>query len=302
MTLSASYMDRYEAGSKLAGVIYVHRISDRRFGGIAARNFNMFRELCGDTTLKNVTFVTNMWGDVPQDVGEAREEELTGDFFKPALKKGARLARHYNTMQSAHDIIQSVMNNRPAALQIQRELVEEGKDIVNTAAGETINKELNDKIRYYQAELKAAREEMEKALEKKDEEFKKALKERDEEMMRVLREQGDETREELEGETRKLQEQIIKMRMDSESMASGYQEEKRRMEEAMKRMQDQEQARKKREQAEDKFRKEMEDLLKQLREVTDASVAERLAMQQRIDKLQQHIDGRPREGGGCIII
>lgn len=295
-------MDRYEAGSKLAGVIYVHRISDRRFGGIASRNFNMFRELCGDTTLKNVTFVTNMWGDVPQDVGEAREEELTGDFFKPALKKGARLARHYNTMQSAHDIIRSVMNNRPAALQIQRELVDEGKEIIDTAAGETINKELNDKIRHYQAELKAAREEMEKALEKKDEEFKKALEERDEQMMRVLKEQGDETREELEEETRKLQEQILKMRMDSENMASGYQEEKRRMEEAMRQMQDQEQARKERERIEDKFRKEMEDLFKQLREATDASVAERVAMQTRINELQKQIDDLPQGGGGCVVI
>jgi hypothetical protein len=75
MDFAIEYVVRYEHGYKLTGVIYIHRISDIRFTGIAGRNFKMFRELCGDSTLKNVILVTNMWGDVPQDVGEAREEE-----------------------------------------------------------------------------------------------------------------------------------------------------------------------------------------------------------------------------------
>jgi len=46
----------------------------------------MFRELCGDSTLKNVILVTNMWGDVSGSVGEARERELAREFFKPVLE------------------------------------------------------------------------------------------------------------------------------------------------------------------------------------------------------------------------
>ena len=72
---------RYESGSKLAGIIYIHRISDERFTGVSVRNFKMFRQLCGDSTLKNVIFVTNMWGKVPKEVGEAREKELAEDYF-----------------------------------------------------------------------------------------------------------------------------------------------------------------------------------------------------------------------------
>ena len=75
-------MARYENGSKLAGVIYIHRISDKRFTGMAGRNFKMFRELCGDSSLKNVILVTNMWGEVSEAVGETREQELTTNFFK----------------------------------------------------------------------------------------------------------------------------------------------------------------------------------------------------------------------------
>jgi len=239
----------------------------------------MFRELCGDSSLKNVILVTNMWGEVPEDVGEARERELTTNFFKPVLDKGAQLARHHNTTKSAHDIIRCIMRNRPITLQIQRELVDEGKNIIDTAAGEAVNKELNEQIRRHQVELKAVQEEMMKALKEKDEE----------------------TRQEMEEETRKLQEQMNKMRADSEGMASNYGEEKKRMEETMRQMQ--EQARLEREQTEAAYRKQMDDLNSRLQESANASASDREAMQQRINQLQHQWDNRPRRGGGgCLIM
>lgn len=104
----------------------------------------MFRELCGDTTLKNVALVTNMWGEVSPEVGESSEYELSSRSFKPVIDKGAQMVRHHNTGQSVHDIIRMIVKNRPVVLQIQRELVDEHKDIVDTAAGEAVNKELNE--------------------------------------------------------------------------------------------------------------------------------------------------------------
>jgi hypothetical protein len=81
----------------------MHRISDVRMGGISTRNFKMFRQLCGESTLRNVVIVTNMWGEVGREVGEAREAELGSDdrFFKPVLDKGAHMLRH-NGLTSAH--------------------------------------------------------------------------------------------------------------------------------------------------------------------------------------------------------
>ena len=238
----------------------------------------MFRELCGDSSLKNVILVTNMWGEVSKDVGEAREKELTTNFFKPVLDKGAQLARHHNTTKSTHDIIRCIMRNRPITLQIQRELVDEGKNIIDTAAGEAVNKELNEQIRRHQVEMKAVQEEMMKALKEKDEE----------------------TRQEMEEETRKLQEQMDKMRADSEGMASNYSEEKRRMEETMRQMQ--EQARQEKAQAEALYKQQMDDLNRRLQESANASASDREAMQQRINQLQHQWDHRPRGGGGCLIM
>ena len=270
-------MARYENGSKLAGVIYIHRISDKRFTGMAGRNFKMFRELCGDSSLKNVILVTNMWGEVSEAVGETREQELTTNFFKQVLDKGAQLARHHNTTQSAHDIIRRIMKNKPAPLKIQVELVDEHKDIIDTAAGEAINKELNELIRRHQAELKDIQEEMMKAMKEKDEE----------------------TREEMEEERRKFQDEMNKMRMDLENMVLGYNEEKKRMEEAMRKMQ--EDAREERERAEAAYKQQMDELNRRLEESADASVAKREAMQQQINQLQHQWDNRPR-GGGCLIM
>jgi len=281
-TVSTQRFARYENGSKLAGIIYIHRISDERFTGISVRNFKMFRKLCGESTLKNVVIVTNMWGKVEQDVGESRERELAGIYFKPALDKQAQLVRHHNTIKSSHDIIRRIMKNDPAPLQIQQELVDEGKDIKDTAAGEAVNEELNALIRRHAAEMNALREEMRQALKEKDEE----------------------TRKELEEETRRIKEQMDKMRVDAETMASKYHEERRKMEETMLRVQ--EEARQERLRAHAEHMKQVNELKAELGRNTTASAAERAEMQRQINELETQWNNRPRppprRKGPCVVI
>ena len=127
--------NRYEKGPKLSGFIYIYPISDSRFTGITKRNFGTFRKLCDDGTLNNIILVTNKWGDVAREAGEARENELSGNLFKPALDKGARMARHHGTAQSAHDIIRMIIGNYPVPSPIQREPADEQRDIIDTVAG-----------------------------------------------------------------------------------------------------------------------------------------------------------------------
>lgn len=79
----------------------------------------MLRELCGDTTLKNVVLVTNMWDIVSREVSEAHEKELSSSSFKSALDKGARMVRHHNTAQSAHGAIRVILANHPVVGQFQ---------------------------------------------------------------------------------------------------------------------------------------------------------------------------------------
>ena len=78
-----------------------------------------------------------MWSRVKPEVGKEREAQLMSKdiFFKPALDNGARMVRHGNTVPSAQGIIRLLIDNRPLPLQIQRELVDENKDLVETRAG-----------------------------------------------------------------------------------------------------------------------------------------------------------------------
>jgi hypothetical protein len=222
----------------------------------------MFRQLCGDSTLKNVVLVTNMWGRVEKDVGEAHEKELAEVYFRPALEKDAQLARHHNTTQSAHEILRRIMKNDPAPLLIQRELVDEGKDIKQTSAGVAVNEELNKAMKRHEAEMNALREDMRQALEEKDEWMRK----------------------ELEKEASKLKVQMDRVRMDAVTMATKYDEERKRMEQAMQRMQ--EQAVQERQKAHEEYTKQINELRAKLEGNTYTSASEREELLRRIHELE----------------
>ena len=251
----------------------------------------MFRELCGEGALKNVILVTNMWEKVPADVGDAHEKQLAADPFKPALDNGAQLARHNNTAKSAHDIIRRIMKNRPAALQIQRELVDEHKDITDTAAGKAIKKDLTERIQSCQAEVDALWE--------------------------------DEEVEVDDLELRMFQCWAHRMTMKSEGMVSDYGKEKRRVDEMLRLRETQqacqelgihgllEQMNKLRMDLEDmasNHRKEMrqerqraEAACRELQDSFDASAAERETMKLQISRLQRQLDQSQGRNGICIV-
>lgn len=217
--LADSNMCRYESGRKLNGVIFLHRISDYRMGGIARKNFRLFKKLCGDDALKSVVIATNMWGDVTPEVGEKRENELsTNDlFFKPALEKGAKVVRHDNTLESAYKIIREIMGFPPAALSIQKELVDEHKTIEQTAAGQDLKVELEAQIKKQKEEMDGIRAEMNEIIADKDEKHQSELNDLSVSLSEVrnqlsafesernkLREENDSYRKDNEERTKKL--------------------------------------------------------------------------------------------------
>ncbi|KAJ7170857.1 P-loop containing nucleoside triphosphate hydrolase protein [Mycena crocata] len=254
LTLIAAFLAKtYESGKKLAGVIYMHRISDVRMGGISTRNFKMFRQLCGESTLKNVVIVTNMWGEVGREVGEAREAELASDerFFKPVLDKGARLLRH---------------DNDPRALRIQRELVDQGKEISQTAAGEELNRELAEQIKRHRQEMAVLQREMKEAIRAKDEE----------------------TRKELEIDTRKLQAEMSRVQNDSQKLATDYTEQKAELERRMAEVA--EAAKRDAECAEANHRRQIQELEDRLNQSATATNAEKEDIRRQLADMQRRYD------------
>lgn len=191
---------------KLAGVIYFHRITDERWRRSDTRNFGWLRRICGEPTLRNVVFVTNMWERVDPEISAAREGQLVTEFIKPALDKGARLHRHYNTTESTHQIIRAILENHRTALQVQQELVDERREFTRTTVGEEINREV---------------EESRRRLDKQIEELQDALTN--------VKSRERETRSQLEVEIAELRAEIKRLTEGSRNMNAGYKAKKTKM-------------------------------------------------------------------------
>ncbi|KAI6131371.1 hypothetical protein EDD17DRAFT_1644548 [Pisolithus thermaeus] len=165
----AAYLSKfYEQDIKLTGVIYLYRITDVRMVGTAQRTFRVFRKLCGESTFGHVLIVTNMWEKERLEIGEARERELSAKYFKPALDGGARMIRHDGTRESALNILRRLLDNNTTSLSIQREIVDEHKQLVHTAAGEELTSALREQAQGYDDELRGL---LQEELEQKREEL-----------------------------------------------------------------------------------------------------------------------------------
>jgi DNA-binding protein YbaB len=168
---------------KLTGIIYLQALTDRRIYGSTLRNLKMFRELCGEDPLKNVVFATTGWGTAARagDLEKAKinEEQLRTDpdFWEPFIRRGSTIARFEDTMKSALEIILSLADRAPTVLQIQQEMVDEDKDLVDTSAGHAVNEELRKLEEKYQKDLNALQTDMEQALAEKDLDLQSALAE-----------------------------------------------------------------------------------------------------------------------------
>jgi hypothetical protein len=173
----------YQNKVRLAGIIYLHRITDPRMGGSALKNLYMFQRLCGDRGLSSVVLATTMWAGLEgtaggQEIGIKREEELrTPQFWGSMAERGSAIVRHNGTKESAHSIIsQLVEKGKPVVLDIQIQLVEENKTLDETSAGQYIQKELLEARKRFEKDIEEYQESMEAAMQEKDNAMFEALK------------------------------------------------------------------------------------------------------------------------------
>uniref|UniRef100_A0A0W0EZU3 G domain-containing protein n=1 Tax=Moniliophthora roreri TaxID=221103 RepID=A0A0W0EZU3_MONRR len=253
----------YKGGKKLAGVVYLHRISDVHMGGTSTRNFKLFRELCGESTLNNVVIATNMWGLVDPAMAEAREIELQNEemFFKPAIEKGATFVRHLNTVESAHSILRPLVGKQPQALQIQTEMVDQQKDIFQTTAGIELQREVLELTRGDQLECLAFKEEIAESV----------------------RMQEEETRQEIQEEQMQLHDDIIQAEHKNQSLAVEYSARNAELEQQL------EEERKEAEQESMTQQEQIKQLQENLQQVTTTSAAETDRLQAQIAQMNRQV-------------
>lgn len=134
---------RYGAGIKLSGIIYLHKLTNDKMVGGALKNLQMFRKLVGRKGLKNVILASTKASEVTTP-GEAnyRHEQLRTIYWKDMIDLGSDVCNYDGQQPSALAIVRSIMRNHPTALQIQKELVDDHKDLLQTEAGAELNAEV----------------------------------------------------------------------------------------------------------------------------------------------------------------
>ncbi|KAJ2921045.1 hypothetical protein H1R20_g16049, partial [Candolleomyces eurysporus] len=191
---------QYRRGLTLHGIIYVHRI-DLHVSSLAKTDFDIFCKLCGDSFLRNVVIMTNMWSRLPSELEglrQATDLASLDDLFEPAIAKGTVMMYHMqDTEESAHEILRQILKNDPMPLSIQTEIVDQNKNITETSVGMAVYK--NPVLLFRQKELTERLEVAEKAR-------KEALVEA--EQVRQLLEQLEEEKRNQTRQHQLLQEQL----------------------------------------------------------------------------------------------
>ncbi|KAF9774134.1 hypothetical protein IL306_007883 [Fusarium sp. DS 682] len=243
--IAACLTKTYEDNIKLSGILYLHRITDRRMGGSAKKNLMMFRKLCGKNSLKNVILVTTMWEDEQPETGAKREQELmaTNGFWGALVEEGAQINRHNNTRGSAMSLLRSIAKNNRVTISIQKEMVSERKDLNETEAGIGLTSDI------LLAEQRVKRE-MTEALEmerqaRKDQDEKSAEEQR--QYREAMQQKFDHLNQERENLKVSLEEMKEQRRLYKE-LEKKYQESQERMRQQDKRIESLEEQRKLREQ------------------------------------------------------
>jgi hypothetical protein len=148
----------------LAGVLYVHDITQKRFNQSAKLNLDMLEALCGEKFFKNVTILTTMWSDVSDSAledAQIRQEEFEQDAWKTLIDGDARVFSHRHGVAEpknpnekqkgelekkrklAREELEKIMayykTSERVTPRIQKELRAK-VDILSTAAGDVLRK------------------------------------------------------------------------------------------------------------------------------------------------------------------
>jgi hypothetical protein len=173
----------YKLDIKLAGMIYLHKITDNRMGGSALKNLHMFEALCGPGSMPNIVLATTMWDvlqtkDPTLQEGIERERELLSndEFWGLMVRRGSGVFRHDGSEASAWKMVSHIISkDNPVALAIQTQMIDEGQTLDQTDAGAYVQQELLEAQKRHQKELQDLTESMNAAIRNKDTELANRL-------------------------------------------------------------------------------------------------------------------------------
>ncbi|KAK4184669.1 P-loop containing nucleoside triphosphate hydrolase protein [Podospora australis] len=183
----------YKKEIKLAGIIYLHRITDNRMGGTALKNLIMFRKLCGDNTLSNIVLATNMWDAAKDNIMlrkfERWEDDLKRGYWRDMLAMGSTMFRHTGGVASARRIIDHIMSlpRNSVVPDIATQMVDHGMRLNQTPAGMEVLRGLAEQQKRHEKALKDLEDAHQQAIRENNTKMQQILEEREREQRDKLR-------------------------------------------------------------------------------------------------------------------
>ncbi|RPB19799.1 hypothetical protein L211DRAFT_793475 [Terfezia boudieri ATCC MYA-4762] len=156
----------YQNQIKVVGVIYLRRITDERPTGAMKRSLKILHEMIGKDNLAIAHMVTNRWEQVAsgdQEKADRREQKLLSkdqNWYRLFSAYGAGYSRHDGTYASATYIIRKILQNSPAYLQIQMQLVDKKMALGDTPAGKVVICDLEEESRMVRNDIAVVEEEI----------------------------------------------------------------------------------------------------------------------------------------------
>ncbi|KAH0533253.1 hypothetical protein TsFJ059_001840 [Trichoderma semiorbis] len=228
--------DSIKHNIKLSGIIYLHRIIDVRMAGSTLRNLSMFKKLCGENAYSSVVLATSMWSQVDEDTGAQREQELikTKKFWGHMHEKGSRIFRLDQTRESCLKIIKYIISlGSTTLLELQDEIVYQGRQIEDTEAGVQLNQDIIRERKKHQAELLALKTQMQEIAEmaEHDAELQRALKEEYDELKENIRRSDEEQaklKQDLKDVHERKERELLELKKEMEAERKRYDEDQKR--------------------------------------------------------------------------
>jgi hypothetical protein len=164
----------YANGIKIAGIIYLHPITQTRMTGTSMRDLQLLDAICGETFFSNVVLATSNWDRLsnPRDQRYARAREVALQemaLWEYMLRIGSKIYRHNNTKESALRIVDHIHSLKGnTSLRIQQEMIEQKFNLDQTIAGQQVQNHLLATMEQHKEELLELQNAYAKAMKSKD--------------------------------------------------------------------------------------------------------------------------------------
>ena len=136
----------YSMEITLAGIIYLHRISDNRMSGAMLKNLKMLKKLCGKNCYSKIVLATTMWDKMTDLQGAIRNEQQLGsthEWWGDLEEEGAIIMRQDDRANSAMRIVEHIMSfTEPAVMENQIERVDKNLALEDCESGKVIAEDL----------------------------------------------------------------------------------------------------------------------------------------------------------------